>query len=119
MKQILQGLGVSEGKALGAVKILNTRNDFAKFKDGDILVTRMTNPCMVMLMARAAGIICDIGGRTSHSSIVSREMGIPCIVGAKCVRTGKKATEVLKDGMLLEICGKSGKCHLIAGETID
>ena len=87
--------------------------EHSKFREGDILVTRMTNPLMVMLMAKALGIICDIGGMTSHSSIVSREMGIPCIVAAKCVKTGKSATEVLKDGMLIEVCGKSGECHLI------
>lgn len=113
---IAKGLGVSQGKALGRVNIITNMDEHSKFKEGDILVTRMTNPGMVMLMEKAAAIICDIGGMTSHSAILSREMGIPCIVAARCVKTGKSATEVLEDGMLIEICGKSGECHLMNEE---
>ncbi len=116
MKKILQGLGVSPGKARGRVKIICTPDDFGTFSDGDILVAKITSPDMVMLMGKAAGIICDIGGMTSHPSIVSREMGIPCIVSAKCVKTERSATEVLKDGMFIEMCGQSGEISLIEDE---
>jgi len=115
MKLLAKGLGVSQGKVQGRVKII--RDDYSGFEEGDILVTRLTNPRMVMLMGKAAGIICDVGGMTSHPSIVSREMGIPCVVSTKCVKTGKSSTEVLRDRMLVEMCGQSGKIHLIGGEN--
>lgn len=113
MEKIIQGLGVSQGKVRGKVRLIHTQDDFSKFYDGEILVAKITNPNMVLLMGKAAGIICDIGGMTSHPSIVSREMGTPCIVSAKCVKTEKSATEVLKDGMFIEMCGQSGEVHLI------
>ncbi len=116
MRKILQGLGVSQGKVRGRVTIIHTPEDFNKFSEGDILVTKITSPDMVLLMEKAAGIICDVGGMTSHPSIVSREMGIPCIVSAKSVKTGKSATEVLKEGMFIEMCGQSGEINLIEDE---
>lgn len=117
MEKILQGLGVSRGKARGRVRMILASSDFSKFSEGDILVTPMTNPEMVLLMGKAAGIICDIGGMTSHPSIVSREMGTPCIVSAKCMKTGRAATEVLKNGMLIEICGDSGEVQILGEEN--
>ncbi len=117
MEKILQGLGVSQGKTRGKVKIINKIEDFNKFSEGDILVTKITDPNMVMLMGKAIGIICDIGGMTSHPSIVSREMGIPCIVSTKCIKTEKSATEILKDGMIVEMCGTSGEVHLIGDKN--
>lgn len=116
MEKIIQGLGVSQGKAQGRVKIIHTPEDFSKFSEGNILVVKITNPNLVLLMGKAAGIICDIGGMTSHPSIVSREMGIPCIVSAKCVKMDRSATEVLKDGMIIEMCGESGEVHMIEEE---
>ena len=62
-------------------------------------------------MCKAAGIICDIGGLTSHPSVVAREMGIPCIVSAKCVKTEKDLTEVIQDGIKIRMCGESGEIH--------
>jgi pyruvate,water dikinase len=116
MEKILQGLGVSQGKARGRVRIIHTPDDFNKFSEGDILVAKITDPNMVLLMGKAAGIICDIGGMTSHPSIVSREMGTPCIVSAKCVKTERSATEVFKDGMFVEMSGQTGEVHLIEHE---
>lgn len=114
---LLKGLGVSQGKVKGKVKIISNISEYHKFEEGDILVTKITNPGMVMLMGKASGIICDVGGMTSHPSIVSREMGIPCIVSTKCVKTSKSSTEILKDGMLIEMCGKSGEVYLIGDEN--
>ncbi len=102
---LLSGLGASPGVGSGVVKIISDLNDLDKIKKGDILVTTMTNPDMVVAMQRAAGIITDEGGVTSHASIVSREMGIPCIVG-----TGE-ATKKLKEGQLVTVDGNNGKVH--------
>ncbi len=113
MEKIIQGLGVSQGKTRGRVKIVHTPEDFIKFSEGDILVAKITDPNMVMLMGKAAGIICDIGAMTSHPSIVSREMGTPCIVSAKCPHTNNPSTKILQDGMFIEMCGTTGEVHLI------
>jgi pyruvate,water dikinase len=111
--KILLGMAVSQGKAQGRVKIVRGLEDFEKFREGDILVTRITDPTMVVMMNKAAGIICDIGGLTSHPSIIAREMGTPCIVSAECLKTKRKATEVLREGMLVEMCGTTGEVTLI------
>ena len=107
---LLSGLGASPGIASGPVKIVNSLSDLAKIKKGDVLVTEMTNPDMVVDMQKASAIITDEGGQTSHASIVSREMGIPCVVG-----TGN-ATKMLNDGKLVTVDGFSGKVYEGAGE---
>jgi pyruvate,water dikinase len=98
---ILRGLGASPGLGVGIVKIISTE-EVEKIKDGDILVTRMTNPDMVPAMRRATGIITDEGGYTCHAAIVSRELGTPCVVGTV------SATKVLKDGDAVTVDGKVG-----------
>ncbi|MEK6868218.1 MAG: PEP-utilizing enzyme, partial [Nanoarchaeota archaeon] len=95
MRIIAKGLGVSNGTVKGKVKIINGFGDQRSFEEGSILVTHITDPTMVPIMNTAAGIICDIGGITSHPAIVSRELGIPCIASAKCVETKKQVTEML------------------------
>jgi pyruvate,water dikinase len=100
---ILVGLGASPGIASGPVKIIYTLDDLSKIKKGDVLVTEMTNPDMVVDMQKASAIVTDEGGITSHASIVSREMGIPCVVG-----TGK-ATKMLKDDLVITVDGYGGK----------
>ena len=96
-KQILKGFGSSPGIATGKVKIINSMEDLTKVKEGDILVTKMTSPDMVVSMSKSAAIITDQGGATAHASIVSRELGIPCIVGTQT------ATNTLKDGQLVTV----------------
>ena len=102
---ILEGLGASPGISVGIVKIINDMKDLSKIKKGDVLVTEMTNPDMVVSMQKSVGIITDEGGMTSHAAIVSREMGIPAIVG-----TGE-ATSVLKEGMKVTVDGFNGKVY--------
>jgi pyruvate,water dikinase len=102
---ILQGLGASPGMASGTVKVVYTLADLSKIKKGDVLVTKMTNPDMVVAMQKAAAIITDEGGATAHAAIVSREMGIPCVVGTK------HATSVLKEGTLVTVNGSSGRVY--------
>lgn len=89
---LIKGETASPGVASGKVKVIKDINELNKIQEGDILVTTMTTPDMVPAMQRAAAIVTDEGGLTCHAAIVSREMGIPCIVG-----TGK-GSEVLKEG---------------------
>jgi pyruvate, water dikinase len=112
MKLTALGLGVSQGKVRGKVKIIKTFDNHTSFNENDILVTNITDPTMVPMMNKAAGIICNIGGLTSHPSIVSRELGIPCIVSAKCVETNKPITEVLQDNQIIEMNGETGEIFL-------
>ncbi|MEM5805232.1 MAG: phosphoenolpyruvate synthase [Candidatus Aenigmatarchaeota archaeon] len=96
-KPILQGLAASPGIAKGIVRIVYDIKDITKVMPGDILVTTMTSPDLVPTMGKSSAIITDLGGSTSHAAIVSREMGIPCIVGTK------EATKILKDGMFITV----------------
>jgi len=82
--------------------MVKSQKDLARVKEDSILVTVMTNPDMVPAMKRAAAIVTDEGGRTCHAAIVSRELGIPCIVG-----TGK-ATKLLKEGMEVTVDATRG-----------
>ncbi|WP_456321053.1 phosphoenolpyruvate synthase [Palaeococcus sp. (in: euryarchaeotes)] len=102
MKVLLKGLGASPGIGAGKVVIIFEADEIDKVKEGDILVTTMTNPDMVPAMKRASAIVTDEGGRTCHAAIVSRELGIPAVVGTK------EATKVLKDGMLVTVDGTKG-----------
>ncbi len=81
LKIILKGLPASPGIGVGKVKIVLGPEEFDKFDKGDILVTTMTNPDFVPIMKKAAAIVTDEGGITSHAAIVSRELGIPCFPG--------------------------------------
>jgi len=97
------GMPASPGVASGVVKIISSMDDLDKVKKGDILVTTMTNPDMVVTMQRAAAIVTSEGGVTAHAAIVSREMGIPAVVGAQ------DALDVLKDGDEVTVDGTYGK----------
>jgi len=99
---ILKGVGSSPGIATGTVKIVRSLEDLEKVQKGDILVTRMTSPDMVVTMSRSMAIITDEGGVTCHASIVGREMGIPVIVGTQ------NATFKLQDGQLVTIDAYNG-----------
>ncbi|MAE49664.1 phosphoenolpyruvate synthase [Candidatus Pacearchaeota archaeon] len=108
---LLSGLGASPGVSSGTVKVVHSMEELDKVKKGDVLVTKMTNPDMVVTMQRAAAIVTDEGGVTSHAAIVSREMGIPAVVG-----TGD-ATEKLHDGGEITVDGNSGKVVSGRGKT--
>jgi len=99
---ITRGLGASPGMASGPVKIINNTDELDKVQVGDILVTLMTTPDMVPAMKRANGIITEEGGVTCHAAIVSRELGIPCVVG-----TGD-ATEILPENSIVTLDGDKG-----------
>ena len=93
----LHGTSASPGKATGPVRICRTKEDIEKFKKGEILVAAMTRPEYVPAMRLAAAIVTDEGGITCHAAIVSRELGIPCVIGTKV------ATKVLKDGEFVDV----------------
>ncbi len=99
---LLKGLGASRGIASGVVRVIYDLNQLNKIQEGDILVTKMTNPDMVVTMQKSKAIVTDEGGMTCHAAIVSRELGIPCIVGTKI------ATKTLKDGQIITIDGGAG-----------
>ncbi len=99
---LIRGLGASPGAATGVVRVLRATEEGVRFRQGDVLVTEMTSPDWVPLMRRAAAIVTDGGGMTSHAAIVSRELGVPCIVG-----TGR-ATRVLREGDLVTVNAREG-----------
>ena len=102
---VLSGLAASPGIGFGTVKIVKTLEDLQKINSGDVLVTKMTNPDMVVTMQKSSAIITDEGGLTAHAAIVSREMGIPCVVGTQ------EATKKLKEGEIITVDGFNGKVY--------
>jgi pyruvate,water dikinase len=99
---LLKGSAASPGAAAGEVKIILDPSEIGRVRDGDILVAEMTTPDFVPAMKRAVAIVTDRGGRTAHAAIVSRELGIPCVVG-----TGE-ATKTLHDGQIVTVDGAHG-----------
>ena len=99
---LVTGVSASPGIGSGAVRIVRKLDHLDQVTDGDIIVSKMTMPDMVPAMKRASAIITDEGGMTSHASIVSREMGIPAVVGTR------EATRVLKNGQIVTVDGEKG-----------
>jgi len=98
----IKGMPARAGQARGVVKIIDSKKDLPKMEKGNILVSRATSPELISAMKKAAAIITDEGGITCHAAIVSRELGIPCVVGTKIV------TQVLKDGDKVEVDANRG-----------
>ncbi|MHC3438446.1 phosphoenolpyruvate synthase [Natrialbaceae archaeon A-gly3] len=107
---LVDGLGSSPGTVSGTARIVRKLDELDKVGEGDIIVTEMTTPDMVPAMKRAAAIVTDEGGMTSHAAIVSRELGVPAVVGAG------NATEVLEDGQIITLDGDKGSIR--EGETV-
>lgn len=101
--EILSGLGSAPGVGSGQVRIVSDLAHGDELQEGEVLVAHMTAPDWVPLMRKAAGVITDSGGMTCHAAIVSRELGIPCVVG-----TGE-ATSLLRDGQEVTIDAGSGR----------
>ena len=104
-KVLLEGLAASPGVFSGEVQIIKNPKEISKVKEGDILVAEMTNPDFVPAMKRAGAIVTDLGGRTSHAAIVSRELGVPAVVGTL------NATKMLSNGEIITVDGASGKIY--------
>ena len=103
---ILVGAPASPGIGTGIVKILESAKEINKIHQGDVLVTSMTSPDFVPAMKKASAIVTDKGGQTSHAAIVSRELGIPCVVGCE------NATAKLREGMVITVAGAKGEVYL-------
>lgn len=101
------GSPASRGKIIGPVKIIFSPADFGKMNEGDILVTPMTRPEFIPVMKKAGGIVTDEGGITCHAAIISRELGIPCIIGTQI------ASRVLHDGDLVDLNANHGIIKII------
>jgi len=97
MKEILRGMVVSPGVASGPAVVVREPNDLKRFKEGDVLIAKCTDPSFTVIFWKAAAVVTEVGGTASHAAIIAREMGIPCIVGA-C-----RATEIIQDGLQLKV----------------
>jgi pyruvate, water dikinase len=104
---LVTGIGIGDKIAAGKVKILRSPEESDKLEKGDVLVTEITNPDWDPVMKKAAAIITNSGGRTSHAAIVARELGAVAVVGTK------NATEVLKDGQEVTVSCAKGNDGLI------
>lgn len=104
-KVLLEGLAASPGVGTGKVQIVKGPKEINLVKEGEVLVAEMTNPDYVPAMKRASAIVTDLGGRTSHAAIVSRELGIPAVVGTS------HATKMLTKGEVITVDGAEGKVY--------
>ncbi|HEX8754637.1 MAG TPA: phosphoenolpyruvate synthase [Solirubrobacterales bacterium] len=101
-RELVHGLGAAPGIASGTVRVVRELSEAGALREGEVLVTHMTAPDWVPLMRRAAAIVTDSGGMTCHAAIVSRELGLPCVVGTQ------NATEVLRDGETVTVDAGEG-----------
>ena len=108
---ILKGLPASPGIAAGPVQIVKSAKEIGKVDKGEILVASMTSPDFVVAMKKAEAIVTDKGGQTSHAAIVSRELGIPCVVGTE------KASKILKNRQMITVSGSKGEVYRGGLET--
>ncbi|MGD0880293.1 MAG: phosphoenolpyruvate synthase [Acidimicrobiales bacterium] len=100
---LVTGLAASKGTASGPARLLQSPDEGERLLDGEVLVAPMTSPDWVPVMRRAAALVTDGGGMTCHAAIVSRELGLPCVVGTRT------ATTVLRDGEVVTVDGERGQ----------
>ncbi|MEV6426382.1 phosphoenolpyruvate synthase [Nocardia sp. NPDC051463] len=108
---LVRGLAAAPGIATGAVRILSSPAQGSSLRDGEVLVAVMTNPDWLPTLTRAAAVVTDSGGMTCHAAIVARELGVPCIVGART------ATTALTDGLIVTVDGSAGEVRAGQPET--
>ncbi|MEK7519039.1 MAG: phosphoenolpyruvate synthase [Patescibacteria group bacterium] len=110
-KVLTQGGSIGAKIGTGLVHVIESVKDISKFKAGEILVTEMTDPDWEPIMKMAGGIVTNSGGRTCHAAIISRELGVPCIVG-----TGTGTEDLAKAGMVTVSCAEGEKGYVYAGK---
>ncbi|MBI5036234.1 hypothetical protein HZC09_02730 [Candidatus Micrarchaeota archaeon] len=103
----VKGVSAYPGKAVGTARVVLDVEEVDKVKHGDILVTKNTTPSFILAMKRSAAIVTDEGGITCHAAIVSRELGIPCIIGTKA------GTALIPDGSKIEVDATGGTVRII------
>jgi len=103
----LQGISASRGKVTGEAYVTLSAVDAMNIKEGQILVTSQTTPDFIPAMKKAAAIVTDEGGLTSHAAIIARELGIPCVIGTKY------ATRILRTGQLIEVAANHGVVRIL------
>ncbi|WP_156370856.1 phosphoenolpyruvate synthase [Nocardia arizonensis] len=108
---LARGLAAAPGVASGAVRVLTSPDEGMSLRDGEILVAPMTNPDWLPTLNRAAAVVTDSGGMTCHAAIVARELGVPCVVGART------ATTTLADGAVVTVDGGKGEVRAGARPT--
>jgi pyruvate,water dikinase len=106
-REEVTGLAASPGIAEGVARRVASLDEFDQVKDGEILVCRMTNPAWVVLFTKIAGLVTDAGGVAAHPAVVSREFGIPAVVGTS------NATERIKNGDRLRVNGSTGVVEIL------
>ncbi|MFH1236045.1 MAG: PEP-utilizing enzyme, partial [Parcubacteria group bacterium] len=100
--RMITGICGSQGSAQGRVRIVSRIEDIGKLQQGEVLVTQNTTPTFLPAMKKSVAVITDEGGITCHAAIVSRELGIPCVIGTK------NATQVLKNGQKVNVDATRG-----------
>jgi pyruvate,water dikinase len=107
------GIAASPGQVEGVARVVMTVDEFDDVAEGDILVCQMTNPAWVVLFTRIAGLVTDTGGTTSHPAVLSREFGIPAVVGTSV------ATKRIRTGDRIRVDGSKGSVEVLdaAGTT--
>jgi pyruvate,water dikinase len=103
----LTGVGVAPGRASGRARVVFDLSEISAVEPGDILVCSTTDPSWVPLFLIASGVVCDVGAAASHAAIVSRELGVPCVVSVRDARLR------IPDGALLEIDGTKGVVRVV------
>ena len=104
---VLRGIGASAGQVTGTARVLAGPADFGRLQPGDVLVASITTPAWTTLFAMAGGVVTDVGGPLSHSSIVAREYGIPAVLGTNV------ATRRIPDGARVRVDGEAGTVTLL------
>ncbi len=104
-KLIARGLGASSGNYTGRIRVMHHPDELDQLQAGEVLVVKSSNPAWTLGMLKAGAVLSELGGVISHSAIVAREMGIPCIVGVK------NATSVLVTGMTVRVDGEKGDIY--------
>lgn len=104
--QTIKGLGASPGRIMGTVKVVLNSDEINKVENGDVLVIEFADRHVMHIINKVSAVICDIGGRTSHASIIAREYGVPCVIS-------EGATKRLKDGMKVVVDGYDGSISVL------
>jgi pyruvate,water dikinase len=110
---LARGRSVGEKIGSGPINVISSAKEIERFKKGEILVTQMTDPDWEPIMKIASGIVTDRGGRTCHAAIISRELGIPCVVGTS------NGSEILKDYRSATVCCSEGETGLVFEGILD